>query len=57
MKKILGGKDKACKIYGGKVLYLKVKHLGIVSNCLNCGAVSQGREKDTIQIYTYSEDR
>lgn len=57
MKKILGGKENSCKICGGKVLYLKVKHLGIVSNCLNCGAVSQGRERDTIQIYTYEVDR
>lgn len=57
MKKIVGAKENSCHMCGGTVMYLQVKRLGIVSNCLNCGAVSQGRERDTIQIYTYSEER
>lgn len=57
MKKIVGAKENSCHMCGGTVMYLQVKRLGIVSNCLNCGAVSQGRERDTIQIYIYSEER
>lgn len=57
MKKILGGKEKACNCCGGTVVYLKVKRLGIVSQCRDCGNMVQGRAKDEFKIYTYSEDR
>lgn len=57
MKRILGGKEKACNCCGGTVVYLQVKRLGIVSQCTECGAMTNGRAKDEFKIYTYSEDR
>lgn len=55
MKKIVGGKEKACGCCGGTVVYLQVKRLGVVSQCRECNSVVQGRAKD--KIYIYSEER
>lgn len=55
MKKILGGKEKACGCCGGTVVYLHLKRLGIVSQCKECGSMTDGRVKDEFEIYTYQE--
>ena len=55
MRKILGGREKACNYCGGMVVYLQVKYLGLVSQCKDCGALTNGRVKDKINIY--SEER
>ena len=57
MKKILGGKENSCHMCGGTVVYLQVKRLGIVSQCRECGSMTNGRAKDEFKIYTYSEER
>ena len=57
MRRILGGKEKACGCCGGTVVYLQVKRLGTVSQCRECGSMTNGRVKDEFKIYTYSEDR
>ena len=58
MRRILGGKEKACGCCGGgTVVYLQVKRLGTVSQCRECGSMTNGRAKDEFKIYTYSEDR
>lgn len=57
MKKIVGGKEKACGCCGGTVVYLQVKRLGVVSQCRECGSMTNGRSKDEFKIYTYSEER
>ena len=57
MKRILGGKENSCPMCGGIVVYLQVKRLGIVSQCRDCGSMTNGRAKDEFKIYTYSEDR
>ena len=51
MKKILGGKEKACNCCGGTVVYLQIKRLGVVSQCTECGAMTNGRAKDKIKIF------
>ena len=33
MKKVLGGKEKSCINCGGTMIHLKVKGLGVVSQC------------------------
>lgn len=55
MKKIIGGKEKACEFCGGTIVYLKVKGLGIISNCKECGSCTKGKAKE-IKIYTYEGD-
>ena len=51
-KNILGGKDKACDRCGGRMTFIKVKGIGVVSQC-SCGNTVSGRMKDELQIYTY----
>ena len=55
MKNILGGKEKACTICGATVVFLKVKRLGIVSQCKECGSTQPGRLKDEVKIYEFDE--
>lgn len=57
MKKIVGGKENSCRFCGGTMVYLKIKGLGVVSNCRQCGSIESGRAKDEVKIYTYSEER
>ena len=57
MKKILGGRENACICCGGTMVYLQVKRLGVVSQCRECGCMIDGRVKDEVKIYTYSEER
>ena len=55
MRKILGGKEKACTMCGSTVVFLKVKGLGTVSQCKECGSTEPGRLKDEIKIYNFNE--
>ena len=55
MRKILGGKEKACTMCGSTVVFLKVKGLGTVSQCKECGSTEPGRLKDEIKIYEFNE--
>ena len=55
MRKILGGKEKACTMCGSTVVFLKVKGLGTVSQCKECGSTEPGRLKDEIIIYNFNE--
>lgn len=55
MRKILGGKEKACTMCGSTVVFLKVKGLGTVSQCKECGSVELGRLKDEVKIYEFNE--
>ena len=55
MRKILGGKEKACTMCGSTVVFLKVKGLGTVSQCKECGSTEPGRLKDEIKIYAFNE--
>lgn len=54
MKKVLGGKDGVCPHCGGMMIYIKIKNQ-VFSNCKNCGALTHGRERDEIKIYTFEE--
>ena len=56
MRKILGGKEKACTMCGSTVVFLKVKGLGTVSQCKECGSTQLGRLKDEIQIYEFDKE-
>ena len=55
MRKILGGKEKACTMCGSTVVFLKVQGLGTVSQCKECGSTELGRLKDEIKIYKFNE--
>ena len=55
MRKILGGKEKACTMCGSTVVFLKVKGLGTVSQCKECGSTEPGRLKDEVIIYEFNE--
>lgn len=55
MRKVLGGKERACSMCGSTVIFLKVKGLGTVSQCKECGTLEKGRVKDEVKIYTYDE--
>lgn len=55
MRKILGGKEKACTMCGSTVVFLKVKGIGTVSQCKECGSVEKGRLKDEVKIYEFNE--
>lgn len=58
MKKIIvGGKDNICPECGSSMLYLKVKTLGIISQCKLCSCTVQGRARDEVKIYSYEEKR
>lgn len=57
MKKILGGKEGVCPMCGNMMVYLKIKYIGAASQCLKCGCLREGRVKDEVKIYAYSEDR
>lgn len=57
MKKVLGGKFGVCPHYGGLMVYLQVKYIGTVSQCKSCGCLREGRVKDEVKIYAYSEER
>lgn len=55
MRKVLGGKEKACTMCGSTVVFLKVKGLGTVSQCKECGSAELGRLKDEVKIYEFNE--
>lgn len=56
MRKILGGKDKTCCICGGMTLYIKNGKVGVHSQCKNCGALTDGREKDEVKIFEFDSN-
>lgn len=51
MKKVLGGKEKSCINCGGTMIHLKVKGLGVVSQCRECGNLVNGRIKDEVRVW------
>lgn len=53
MKKVLGGKEKSCINCGGTMIHLKVKGLGVVSQCRECGNLVNGRIKDEVRAWSY----
>ena len=53
-RNILGGKENSCMNCGGTMVHIKVKGLGVVSQCKECGNLVNGRIKDTVQIYSYN---
>jgi len=57
MKKVVGGKSGVCPHCGGLMVYLQVKYIGTVSQCKSCGCLREGRVKDEVKIYAYSEER
>lgn len=52
MKKILGGREKGCDYCRGTVVHLQVKNFGVVTQCKDCGALTKGRVKDKIHVYS-----
>lgn len=54
-KKILGAKENTCKSCGGNMYHLFIQNFGIVSNCIECGAVVRGKEKEEVKIYEFDE--
>lgn len=54
-KKILGGRSNACEFCRGTIIYLDVKGVGKISQCKECGSISQGKTRE-IKIYTYEGD-
>lgn len=57
MRKILGGKSNACPHCRGTVVYLQVAKYRVLSQCKECGCLTDGRLKDELKIYNYSEER
>ena len=53
MKKIVGGKDNICPTCGSAMLYIKIKGLGIVSQCKHCNCTVKGKLTEEIKIYSY----
>ena len=53
--KVLGGKQGVCPHCGGTMMFIQVKHIGVLSQYKECSCTIQGRVKD--KIYIYSEDR
>ena len=53
MKKVLGGKEKSYINCGGTMMHLKVKGLGVVSQCRECGNLVNGRIKDEVRVWSY----
>ena len=46
MKNIVGAKEGVCDRCGNAIVFLKVKGLGVVSQCKECGNLVNGRMKD-----------
>ena len=53
MKKVLGDKEKSCINCGGTMIHLKVKGLGVVSQCRECGNLVNGKIKDEVRAWSY----
>lgn len=53
MKKVLGGKEKICINCGGTMIHLKVKGLGVASQCRKCCNLVNGRIKDEVRVWSY----
>lgn len=56
MKKILGGSERACDRCRGAMVFLKVKELKIISQCVSCGNCVSGKSKDIVTIYSFDEE-
>ena len=52
MKKVLGGKEKSCINCGGTMIHLKVKGLGVVSQCRECCNLVNGIIKDEVRVWS-----
>lgn len=57
MKKVLGGKNGVCPHCQGTMVYLQVAKYTVFSQCKECGCLMNGRVKDEVKIYSYSEER
>ena len=55
MKKIVGAKEHVCSMCGNTMFYIKVKGIGIVSQC-KCGNCISGRAKDEVVIYSFDKE-
>ena len=53
MKKIVGAEEGVFYICGNAMVFLKVKGLGTISQCIKCSSTLSGRMKDEVKIYTY----
>ena len=53
MKKVLGGKEKSCINCGGTMIHLKVKGLGVVSQCRARKKLVNGKIKDEVRVWSY----
>ena len=52
-KNIVGMYENSCPMCGGNIAFIKIKGLGISSQCQNCGTLTKGRIKNELQVYTY----
>lgn len=52
-KKFLGAREKVCDRCGGTMVFLKVKSVGTISQCIECSNCVSGRAKDEVKIYAY----
>jgi hypothetical protein len=53
MKNIVGAKENVCPHCQGTMIHLKVKGLGVVSQCRECGNLVNGRIKDEVRVWSY----
>ena len=56
MKKIVGAKEHACDKCNGTMVFLKVKGIKVVSQCLSCGNCISGRAKDQVKVYSFDKE-
>lgn len=56
MKKIVGAKEHVCDKCNGTMVFLKVKGIKVVSQCLTCGNCMSGRVKDQVKVYLFDKE-
>lgn len=52
-KNILGAKEGVCPHCSGTMVYIKLKGINVISQCLECGCAMNGRARDETKIYTF----
>ena len=51
-KNIVGMHENSCPMCNGNIAFIKIKGK-VFSNCRACGALTEGRIKNKLQVYTY----
>ena len=51
-KNIVGMHENSCPMCRGDMAFIKIKGK-VFSNCSSCGALTEGKMEEELQVYTY----